>query len=482
VLVFAGLLAGVYFAQSQKAQKGIREFSLAKVDTDTIDKIVITGPNAVSLEKKGGSWKLEDGHLANEGFVKNLLSAFPMLVSRDVVSESKERFEGYELNEEKGTRVVASAAGKQVADFIVGKRATGGSYVLAEGAAFMVKAVFSYSFSHPKAQWFELALFPGELGDPTKAQLGPKDQPFELSKGAAGWALTEASAQGLPEAFRFDAAAAERRVSSLVKMRAKEIVIPSPDDAITGLSAPLQSFSFTAGEKTYLLRVGKAKEGDANQSYGQVEGSADVLLLYTSSVNELAKSLQSLRDLSLMSFDPAKATSLEIKRKEETLKLEKKDNQWTVASSSLKQPEDFSFDPGLVQARLSALQNARAMGVLEKPASSLGLSKPAISVRVGLEGGESAVLQIGAELDHEGQKWSAAKGNRDAVIYGLSAWMKNNLSGGLLSFKEQPKAPQGKPGFDPAQMQNLPPEIKEALMKRQLEQARLQAAAEAATK
>lgn len=475
ILVFLGLLGGVYLAKQQPAEKGITRISLASVDTDKLDEVEIhqKKDETIELKKKDGTWTVGGEHAAAKNAMDGLLSAIEQVESSDLVTSDPEHYGRFGVKDDEGIHVVAKSQGKEKANFIVGKVATGGSYVRVGKDVFLVKGVYRYTFERKKGLWYRLKLFDAKIADVKGATLGPKDAPYRLEKQDDGtWAL--AKDIEVPAGFRFDPSVAGSRVSTLVNLRAKELVTDAVDDAKTGLGDPVR-VSFSTGDTEHVLEIGKAKEGDEQSIYGRVSGESAVYLLYKHNVEQLTAPMAKLRALTLMDFDPEKARRLTIVDGKKRLVLEKQGAEWKIARSSEPIPDDFVLDQARVRQRLTAIKNARALGIFEKGTlASLGLKAPAVTITVELEEGSPAVLRIGKKEKVEKAEWFAATGNIDSAIYGLSSWVKNNLTGGIDTFKKtKPTAAN----LDPSQLQGLPPDVREALEKKMKEKQALQALA-----
>ncbi|MDF1562475.1 MAG: DUF4340 domain-containing protein [Deltaproteobacteria bacterium] len=480
IAVFALLLGGVWLVNQQPAEKGISRISFAKVDPDAIDRLEVEGPEAVTLIRSGEGWKVDGKHRASKSAVDSALSVIPKITSSALITANPERFADYEVDAEKGNRVKASAGGKVVAEFVVGKAAEGGTHVRVGDEVFSVSGIYAYTFVRKTPQWYELKVFEEKIDALSRVALGPVGAPFALEKAEEAWRLAAEPAPDLPEGFRFDPAAAKSRVAALVNLRAKELVTEDPGVAVTGLGEGAARVSFTAGEQTRTLRLGQAA-GEGGAVYGQVEGGDTLYLLHASNAEAFLAPVESLRLLDLMDFDPSIVRSLEIVDGAERTLLEKGEAGWAITESRPALADDFVFDPARVDQRLAALKNARALGLAEGEqlaAAEQALKKPVARVVLTFESGQQAELDLGAEQESEEQKWIPARGNIDAGVYRLSPFLRRSLAGGGKSFEkvEAPAGPGMGPmgGLDPETLKNLPPEVREALMKKMMEQQQLQ--------
>ena len=111
----------------QNPERGITRISFSNLDTGPVDRVVVEGKNPIELKKVDGVWVLADGKRANQRSVERLLEALPNIQSSDLTTREEKRFAEFEVDEEKGSHVVAYAGSEVLVDFWVGKSASGGS-------------------------------------------------------------------------------------------------------------------------------------------------------------------------------------------------------------------------------------------------------------------------------------------------------------------------------------------------------------------
>ncbi len=479
--VFVALIAAAVVLVSKKGERGIVRMSFEQVDAAAIDRVVVTGKNAVELKKDGDTWKLQSGRAADQAGVKRLTEAVPKLKSSDFVTRDSARYAELEVDDEKGSKVAAYAAGKAVATFVVGKAASGATFVRVGEDVFKVPATSPAMFSKPESSWIERKLFTDKLDDAQRLEVALAGQkPFALVKKDSAWTLEDTTA--LPKGFRFDPDQARSLVSSLVNLRVKDFeagdpgadktdfvsgdvfvlhVQPAAEPAKEGETAPAPKPA-----ETRTLKLGKIKEGGSDV-YGMVDGRADVFTLAESTAKALRKAPTDMRDLKLMSFDKAKAQALSIVDGKVNLTFEKKDGAWKLGRSAEPTPKDFELDPTAVDRRLTTLAGVRALRVVDG-ASAAAAGLGAAKVTVTLEGGQKISLSLGKETKDDNKDVIYARGNADDATYFVAKWTRQNLTGGLVSFKKQSEQPGmggGMPNLDPAALSQLPPDVRESLMK-----------------
>lgn len=471
--VFVALGALGIWSSTRDRSRGVARVDLSQVDTSRATKVVLSGAHTAELVKDGDTWKL-DGKLADVSAIEQLLEAVPKMRSSSLVTRSRERYADYEVDDEKGTSVELYQGANKLAAFVVGKAATGGAHVRVGSDVFSVAGVFPRTFQKSGNAWLEKKVFTADLASVTKVDVKLSGmEPYQLVKNGDTWSLEGAT---LPEGFRFDNQAASRLVSSLVNLRAKDILDADPGAEKTSLGDGSDVLVLYGAEGKQLGKVELgAEDEETKTTYVLAEGRPDVMTVYGASVTALRKAPLDFRDLKLMDLDTAKVTKLLVKSPEGRVELEKKDGNWTVVSAKPAAPADFTLDPAAVTRRLSALANARGTGVVEESPAATGLASPKATVTATLEDGSAVSLRLGNTTKRDDREGVFAAGNADDATYIVAPYTQNNLTG-LISTFAKPATPSagGAPdlsGLDPSALQNLPPEVRRQLEEQMRKQA-----------
>ncbi|MBI5507716.1 MAG: DUF4340 domain-containing protein [Deltaproteobacteria bacterium] len=470
VIVFVALALGVVFTLTTKPERGISRLSMSGVVKDKVDRVEVTGKNPVTLVKADGVWKIENGKAADAGAVDRMLDALAKVQSSDLVTRAADRYAELEVDDEKGARVKAYAGKDKVAELVIGKAASGGAYVRADDAVYTASGVNQATFSHDKASWLERKLFDDKIADVKRVEVAlAAAKPYALIAEGDAWKLDDPAV--LPKDFRFDANAARSLVSSLVNLRAKDILDADPGVEKTGLADKADVLAYvieqgTGDTKTTVrreLKLGAALEDKS--VYAMVSGKTDVVTLPEYTVKNLKKAVTDFRDLKLMDFDKDKVTKLTIVDGKMKLAFVKVGADWKIDSSTEAVPKDFELDPMAVTRRLAALQSARAAKVVDVPPATSGLAAPVAEVTAGLEGKKTVSIAFGKSIKDEDRDVVFARGNADKAVYLVTKWTRENLAGGLKTFKKTAADPSGLSGLDPKALQGLPPDVRAGLQK-----------------
>lgn len=462
LVVFLALGAGVALTKQGRTQRGITTVSFTDVDVDGIDRVTVAGEKPVELRKENGKWMLPNGKRADAGAVARMLESIARVESSDLVTENPDRFADLEVTEEKGTKVQAFASGVNVAEFTLGKGARNGSYLRVRDSVYLVPRVYRGAFQRDESGWLERKLFADGLDSVDRIEVAlAGEAPYTLVKKGTDWVPGDDT--HLPDGFRFDRTAARSLASSLVGAQAKDLLDEAPDPAQAGLGegADVLTFHVSSDSVPRTLRLGKDAEGST--IYAKASTFDETLTLPAYAAKNLRKSLQDLRDLSLMDFDAATAKRLELKNGDEHLIFAKVDGKWQLEESS-KQEENFELDPNQVARRIADVSRLRGVAFAADDGAELG--EPSASVTITSAGDEPIVLAFGKETKWEDQDAVIAEGNADGHHYLVPTRARDNVLRGLDSFRHQ-ASPAGALGnLDPESLKSLPPEVREGLMKK----------------
>jgi hypothetical protein len=148
---------------------------------------------------------------------------------------------------------------------------------------------------------------------------------------------------------------------------------------------------------------------------------------------------------------------------------------WTVDPAGPQPPADLELDPEAAGRLVSSLASLRAASLAEGvTAAAAGLDAPEVTVTVDLSGGSSATLALGNTFTGSDKGTLVyARGNADDLVYALAEAHLERFTRGWEAFKLVPPPPGGNPfaNLDPETLKNLPPEVRESLLKQMQEQA-----------
>lgn len=478
--VFAVLLTVALATQDRgNVNVGVPKLELPSIDKSKVSSIEVSGAASALLKKEGGAWQVVDparpgaAHPADEGQIQSLLQNLADLRATDFVTEKAERLAELDIDAAKGLEVKVQSEGGQGVELVFGKASkSGGAYLRSPrgNQVFVTPSTFPWMLRRAAKEWRKRAFFPATFADLTRVTVTHADGqvlPLELGTDA-GWALA-ASAQ-LPAAYRFDPDAARQVAATLGSVSAADFLEDPLSDEALGFAGPHTTVKAELKDgKALTLHLGREPalteaDGGAKPSTGMVaarlEGDAQVYLLPAHQAAALRKKVGDLRLTTLLAFDDAKATRVEVLAAGKKTVVAKEAGVWKVVEPKAL-PAGYEFDPGQVAAQLGALKTFRAARVEEVAAGAqTGLAKPDTYVQVTLDGAPAQTLAFGAVAPNaDGQAQVFVKGSIDALTYSVPLPQRARWETGLELFKKPPPAPD----FGQGQMrgiENLPPDIR----------------------
>ena len=224
----------------------------------------------------------------------------------------------------------------------------------------------------------------------------PDDKPVTLQKQNGAWRITA------PIASDADQPTAAGIADQLAGARVSQTEPGSADRRkVFGLDPPGLSIDFQlANGARHSVQLGDQDFGKENV-YAIIDGGQSVALLPQLLSSSAGKSLDELRDRSVLHLTPDQAVSIEIKNPSGTLSLSKdKDGKWRFAS-----PAGVLAARDAVDSVLQAVSNARMLSVASETPDNLA--------KYGLAGAPITF----SVTDSKGAKQTLAIGRKDGTIY-----------------------------------------------------------------
>lgn len=480
---FVLLLIAFVATREKEVSVGVKKFDAPALGAASIDTIVVSGANTAKLERSPNGWTVADPSkpeakfTADDGQVQALLSALAEFKAPDFVTENESKHAEYEVDATKGTTVSATGAGKTFA-IVLGKASkSGGTYVRkADGkAVFVSGSPVAGSVKRDVTAWRKKTITTAPFADVTQVDVVRADgEAFTLKAGEGGaWALTAATnvfgdvlgdASGLgglrkrPRPFRFDSNAGQRLVTQLTSLQAQNFLAADADFS----KAHLFTLTLKDG-KTVKVSLAPTKRDDGTFAL-KVEGDAQQYAVASWVAEQLETKIEGLRDLSLVSFDPSKATKLSITAAGKKTIAALEGGAWKLVEPRTA-PAGVEFDGNQVVAQLNRLRGLRAARLTQIDVTKAGLASPSAVIEVVVDG-KPLKVAFGADTGSNSEVYLG--GAIDDGVYAIAGSEKASWSTGAQLFNKPPPPPNfgGMQGLD-----QLPPEIRQKLME-QLRQQR----------
>jgi Domain of unknown function (DUF4340) len=220
-----------------------------------------------------------------------------------------------------------------------------------------------------KAETRKGRVFAAEASDVTTVEVKRGAEVLKFQREGDAWRMLT------PVQTRGDRGTIEELLTSVLTAKAdREIAADPASLAEYGLAAPQADIALTLKDgKQIGLRLG-AKNPTGVWVYGQERGKAAVIALPESVLRDATRPVADYRDKTVLAFDRASVTGLDITTPEETLGLEAADGKW-----KLTRPATFAADAEVVADFLEKLGAARIKDFASESPSSLqnyGLDRP----------------------------------------------------------------------------------------------------------
>lgn len=460
---FVVLLLAFFATREKEVSVGVQKFDAPVLSTASIESIVVSGANAAKLERSPNGWTVSDPakpeakFQADDSQVQSLLTALVEFKAPDFVTENDAKHAEYEVDAAKGTTVATTAAGKTFT-IVLGKSSkSGGAYVRkADGkAVFASPSPVSGMVKRNVSAWRKKTITTAALTDVTQVDVARADGGAFTLKSGEGGAWTLAST---PAGFRFDANVGQRLVSQLTSLQAQDFLSADAD------FSKAHVFTLTLKDgKTARVSLAPTKRDDGTFAL-KVDGDPQQYAVASWVAEQLDTKLEGLRDLSLTSFDPSKATKLSITAGGKKTVAALEGGAWKLLEPKTA-PAGVEFDGNQVVAQVSRLRGLRALKLVDVPAAKAGLTSPSTLIEVVVDG-KPVKVAFGADTGSNSEVY--VKGSIDDSVYAIAGSEKATWSTGAQLFNKPPPPP------NMGQMQGLdqlPPEIRQKLME-QLRQQR----------
>jgi hypothetical protein len=449
VVVFAVLLAAFVLTREKNVSVGMQRLSFPALKADAISGLSMTGGATASLTKAATGWvvadpaKAQETFVADDGAVQGLLGALGSLRAGELVTSKTEKHAEYEVDAAKGVKLVVTRSDGSPFELVLGKASkSGGTYVRTPSGneVFSTPAGLSWHVHKSVKDWRDKRIKTAALADVKAISVTQANGEKWAATGKDdSWAL---EGTATPKDFRFDGAAAKSVVSQFTSLTAQDFISGETPD----FSKATTVVATLSDGKSVTVKVGE-KRADSNLPL-QVEGDSQLYVVSEWVGTQLTKKLDGLRDLTLLSFDPAKVTKLTVTAEGKKTVVIKEGESW-----KLLEPKGWaSFDARQVPTVLSRLRNARGNRVV--PTAANAALKPVVELQV--TGGPSVSLKLGAEA---GSGEIYAQGS-DGLLYATAAGEKAFWKGPEIF-----NTPAPPPNFGGGMngLDQLPPEIRKQL-------------------
>jgi hypothetical protein len=458
LLVLLGLGGYLYWVELPGQEREAESKKLVSLKKDTVTGMTLTYPDhTIALEKNAeGHWRLTQPVAADadDAVVTNMLTAIETADVSRSLDDVGDKLASYGLAPPEATVALTVKDGAAFPPLKIGKTTQIGS------AAYLQKG------DDPKVYIGTMAFQSGmkkqvkDLRDKTLVSFGDQDvQKVELEKDGViitaergdgdTWRITK------PGPYPADPAEIRALLASIRGLRADEFVSddPAADLATFGLGSPQLRATVWIGkdaaQKTLLLGKFKDDEPSKKSVYAKRGELPTVVLLPDFALKNLDKSLNVLRDKTVLAFAKDQAAKLTVTRKDELgFTLAKRDGAWHIEESG----EGTERAPTMTRFLddVAAFKGTEILS--EDPKVDLreyGLGTPDMTIVVSDAEGKTLGTLIGARGpekagDPNAKAFVSAVGS--GIVYLVKPFVYDRIDKKRADFRDAPKPSPGAPG------------------------------------
>ena len=434
-------VAGLYYGLEAKGKRSEDDKQLFRAEEKDVEKISIKkGDEQVILQREGAGWRLIDPVQAKAETteITALLQALLTVREERTIDQQPKSLGEYGLERPAIQLTLSFKGDKPPLVLLLGDKNPSGFSVYAkrgdQPAVLLVADTVRIRLDRKAADFRDktvLALDPDKV---KQVEFVGKGRSVTMSNaGADKWELTQ------PIKARADAAAIRRLLWSIKDARARDFLASGGDAKRRyGLDHPDLMVGLTEGDISKRLLLKKAPDPKVGL-YALAEPGEGVVTIDARLLTELSKSPFDLRDRSLLRFETTDVNGVQLRRGEQSLKLNKEGDVWRLTS-----PTQAEAQAGKVYELLYSLKELRYTELVKERGGDLaryGLKVPQAEVELNTDGTSPLpVLLIGkSEKDR-----LYAKLSTDPAVYAIDPKFLDRLPNGPDALKQETKPAAGR--------------------------------------
>jgi len=260
--------------------------------------------------------------------------------------------------------------------------------------------------------------------DINRVDLKKSDSDLALVKNSQGkWQITS------PQTLEADQSAVSGVVSALSSLTSERLVEDKAENLSQfGLSSPKLEVDLTAKNNTRKLLIGDDTP-TSNGSYAKLDNDPRVFTIASYTKSNIDKSVNDLRDKRLLTIEPDKVSSVDLKSNQQEIQFGRDKDQWQILK-----PKPMRADSTQVDDLLRKLSDAKIdlSSTDEKKAAAAFVSgKPVASAKVTTDSGTQE-LEVRKNKDDYYAKSNAVSG-----VYKVAADLGKGLDKKLDDFRNK---------------------------------------------
>ena len=440
-LLLLGLGAYLYFVESKQMAEEAKKQKLVELSPDDVTGITLIYPDReIVLEKGDGGWRLTKpvAAAADDITVKNLIHAIADAEVKKTIEDVPADLTQFGLAQPAVTIKVTTKTGA-LPDLKVGKTTavSASTYVQRsdQPKLYLTGSAFHAGMDKQVKDLRDKKIVELKEDDIVRIALHGPDGDVLLTKSGGNWQIEQ------PTALRADGNAVRALLSGVRNLRATDFASDAPSDAdlaTYGLDTPKSQLVFTAADGTE-TRLLVGKENDQGL-YVKTADRPTTFVVGKYASHDLTKTLNDLRDKTVLSFDPGSVTALDVSRADGGhFMLHSADGKWSLEGS------DQAVNAGAVDSFVGALSHLSGNQVLGEGVTDLapyGLAPPALTIAVkGKDDVLVGTVLAGSRTPNPPAVEYTAKRADDATVFQLRDYQFKQLDKRPADFVAAPAAP-----------------------------------------
>jgi hypothetical protein len=379
-LLLAALGAYLYFVEARQiAEEGKKE-KVVEVNADDVTGVTLAYPDReIVLTKTDGAWHITKPvqAAADDVTVKNLIHALADAEVNKTIDEPPADLAQFGLTQPM-VIIKLTEKDKSLPDIKVGKTTSVSNSTYVQRAdqpkIYLTGSAFHSGMDKQVKDLRDKKVIDFKEDEITRVALHGPEGDVVLAKANGNWAIEK------PTAYKADGNAVRSLITGVRNLRATDFASDAPSDAdlaTYGLDNPQRQLVFVGGDgKETRLLVGK----ETDQGLYVKADAPTVFVVAKWASRDLGKGVNDLRDKTVLTFDPATATTIDVVHGDGGhFTLRSADGKWSLDGSD--QPIDAAAI-GTFVGGLSHLSGNQVLADGVTDLAAYGLAPPALTITI----------------------------------------------------------------------------------------------------
>ena len=436
LVLLLAIAALAYYGLEVREKKSSDAKQLFLIEEKEIDKVSIKkGEERIVVERDGDGWRLIEPVQAKADAMEISSALQALLTARQErsIDEQPKGLAEYGLEHPAIQLTLTLKGGKPPVVLILGDKNPNGFSVYAkrgdQPAVFLVADTLRTRLDRKATDFRDKTLLALEPDKVKQLELAGKGRSIKLSNsGGDTWELTQ------PMKARADASAIRQLLWKIKDARVKDFLARGAiAEHQYGLDHPDFIVHLTEGDATKQLLLKKAPDPTIGL-YAMADPGEGVVTIDARLLTDLSKSPFDLRDRSLFRFETADVKAVQLRRRDQSMKLTKEADVWKLTA-----PAQADAQAGRVYDLLYALKELRYTELVEEKGNDLaryGLEAPQAEVELSTnEGSRLPVLLLGKSEKNR----LYAKLSTDPAVYAVDPKFLDRLPNGPDALRQETK-------------------------------------------